>query len=197
MKALLLLIQFMCWIALLSRTSANRARSSIDVGFPKEITWDSSNSIADRNYNLLQSSVTPKPSWCTAKSTSDDSTLQAALDYACGQTTADCKPIKYGHPCFEPNTVRDHASYVFNSYFQINEKAAGTCDFGGAGAVTTADPSTGSCIFPSSGSLNQTTAHIQENSASRLVKDVYNLLSTCLWIPWVSYYLLLHEVWNF
>ncbi|KAH6555521.1 hypothetical protein KP509_1Z247200 [Ceratopteris richardii] len=90
---------------------------------------------------IRQSLFTPKETWCIAKNTVDDSTLQSALDYACGQTTADCNPIKLGGLCFFPNTVVRHASYVFNSYYQINAKGSGTCSFNGAAVVTTEDPS--------------------------------------------------------
>ncbi|MCO5606924.1 hypothetical protein L7F22_061115 [Adiantum nelumboides] len=90
---------------------------------------------------IRQSIVTPKDTWCIAKSSVDDSTLQSALNYACGQTTADCTLIKIGSPCFLPNTIFHHASYVFNSYYQMNAKGAGTCSFGGAATVTTESPS--------------------------------------------------------
>lgn len=111
--------------------------------------------------------------------------MQAALDYACGQTTADCEPIKFGGPCFFPNTVEDHASYVFNSYYQVNAKGSSTCNFGGAAMVTTTNPSHGSCIYPSSGSLNQSTK-VQRSSASGLVPGIHMLLFTCLCLSLVQ-----------
>ena len=80
-------------------------------------------------------------SWCISNSGVDDSTLQAAMTYACGQSTADCTPIKLGAPCFLPNTVAFHSSYVFNSYYQMHAKASGTCNFQGAAIVTTQNPS--------------------------------------------------------
>eukprot|EP00249_Psilotum_nudum_P015788 c25520_g1_i1 orf=489-1793(-) len=119
-----------------------------------------------RRRMLLQYISTPKRTWCVAIEGIDDSTLQAALDYACGQAAADCEPIKFGNPCFLPNTVRAHASYVFNSNYQRNARNSGTCSFSGAGMVTTSDPSHGSCEFPFSGSLNQTTMVIQKNGAT-------------------------------
>lgn len=160
MERVSLLASTLClwiWLAIETQTAAYGG----DLGMADGLVVDTWSSLVG------QSSVIPKASWCIALSTVDDSTLQAALDYACGQTTADCEPIMLGAPCFSPNTVLHHASYVFNSYYQMNAKGAGTCGFGGAATVTTQDPSNGTCIFPSSGSLNQTT-HILQNDGSRL-----------------------------
>nr|GFC70716.1 plasmodesmata callose binding protein 3-like [Tanacetum cinerariifolium] len=49
--------------------------------------------------------------------------------------------------CYNPNTVRDHASYAFNAYYQKNP-APTSCTFGGAAQLTNTDPSSGSCHFP-------------------------------------------------
>ncbi|KAK6919227.1 X8 domain [Dillenia turbinata] len=72
--------------------------------------------------------------------------LQKALDWAC-QSGADCLSIQPNQPCYEPNTVQDHASYVFNSYYQRFHKYGGSCDFGNAAILTIADPSHGRCYF--------------------------------------------------
>lgn len=168
MERVSLLASTLClwiWLAIETQTAAYGG----DLGMADGLVVDTWSSLVG------QSSVIPKASWCIALSTVDDSTLQAALDYACGQTTADCEPIMLGAPCFSPNTVLHHASYVFNSYYQMNAKGAGTCGFGGAATVTTQDPSNGTCIFPSSGSLNQTT-HILQNDGSRLGPPVVFML---------------------
>lgn len=87
--------------------------------------------------------------WCVAKNDSGDPTLQKALDWACGpQGGVDCKPIQPGSSCYAPDTVKAHASYAMNSYFQKNKQAPGTCDFGGAATVVTDDPSTPGCTYP-------------------------------------------------
>ncbi|KAI5081843.1 hypothetical protein GOP47_0001586 [Adiantum capillus-veneris] len=70
-------------------------------------------------------------------------------------TTADCSAIRLGAPCFLPNTIFHHASYAFNSYYQMNAKGAGTCSFGSAATLTTEDPSNGMCVFPSSTCLDK------------------------------------------
>ncbi|KAL3683627.1 hypothetical protein R1sor_001649 [Riccia sorocarpa] len=86
--------------------------------------------------------------FCVAKDDVSDSQLQAALDYACGPGGADCKPIQPGQACFEPNNLHAHASYAFNSYFQMNNQKEGTCYFSGAAVVKSGNPSTNSCNWP-------------------------------------------------
>ncbi|XP_044963346.1 PLASMODESMATA CALLOSE-BINDING PROTEIN 3-like [Hordeum vulgare subsp. vulgare] len=86
-------------------------------------------------------------SWCVASPSAGAAALQVALDYACGQG-ADCSPIQPGGSCADPDTVRDHASYAFNSYYQKNPVQT-SCDFAGAAILTSTDPSTTTCKYPS------------------------------------------------
>ncbi|WVZ99722.1 hypothetical protein U9M48_044983 [Paspalum notatum var. saurae] len=86
-------------------------------------------------------------SWCVASPSASSTALQVALDYACGQGGADCSPIQQGGSCFSPDTVRDHASYAFNSYYQKNPVQT-SCDFGGTAVLTTTNPSTSTCQYP-------------------------------------------------
>ena len=77
--------------------------------------------------------------WCVASQSANPTALQVALDYACGYG-ADCSAIQQGGSCFNPDTVHDHASYAFNSYYHKNP-APTSCDFGGTATITTTDPS--------------------------------------------------------
>ncbi|KAF9684675.1 hypothetical protein SADUNF_Sadunf04G0143300 [Salix dunnii] len=62
-------------------------------------------------------------------------TLQAALDWACGPGMDTCREIQPGENCFQPNNVKNHASY-----YQKEGRAAGSCDFRGVAMITTTDP---------------------------------------------------------
>ncbi|KAI4371792.1 hypothetical protein MLD38_010101 [Melastoma candidum] len=94
--------------------------------------------------------------WCIAIPSAPLTTLQVALDYACGYGGADCTAIQPGAACYEPNTVQDHASYAFNDYYQKNPIPT-SCVFGGVAQLAYADPSHGSCHFASPTSTTTTT----------------------------------------
>lgn len=93
---------------------------------------------------------TTNRTYCIAMDEVDTRTLQTALDWACGPGRANCSEIQPGESCYQPNNVKNHASYAFDSYYQKEEKDAGSCDFKGVAMITTTDPSHGSCIFPGS-----------------------------------------------
>nr|XP_012573336.1 glucan endo-1,3-beta-glucosidase 12-like [Cicer arietinum] len=89
------------------------------------------------------------PQWCVADSQAPDSAVQIALDWACSKKGggADCTKIQKHEPCFHPNTVKAHASYAFNNYYQRFKHQGANCYFYGAGIPVTNDPSYGSCKF--------------------------------------------------
>ena len=78
--------------------------------------------------------------WCLPKSEASEEGLQRNIDYVCG-LGLDCGPIKENGACFAPNTVRAHAAYVMNAYFQATEGNDFDCDFDQTGTLTTVDPS--------------------------------------------------------
>ncbi|CAL9003152.1 unnamed protein product [Prunus brigantina] len=98
----------------------------------------------------------PGQSWCVAKSGAQQTALQAGLDYACGMGGADCSQIQQSGSCYNPNSLQNHASYAFNSYYQKNPVST-SCDFGGVATIVNANPSTGSCIYQSSSSSSTPT----------------------------------------
>ena len=78
--------------------------------------------------------------WCLPKTEADSEALQRNIDYVCG-LGLDCGPIQENGPCFLPNTVRAHAAYVMNAYFQATDGNDSDCDFQQTGDLTTVDPS--------------------------------------------------------
>ncbi|XP_021720851.1 glucan endo-1,3-beta-glucosidase-like isoform X2 [Chenopodium quinoa] len=128
-------------------------------------------SVSERNYGLFRPDFSPvydvgvlkSPSqaggpttapsptesggkWCVAKPDATDDKLQGNLDYVCS-LGIDCKPIQDGGPCFDPNTVRSHASYAMNAYYHINGQQDSDCFFDGTGVVTSSDPSYEACQY--------------------------------------------------
>ncbi|KAA0045915.1 glucan endo-1,3-beta-D-glucosidase-like [Cucumis melo var. makuwa] len=92
----------------------------------------------------------PKPTapvWCLPKADIPDDQLQSNLDYACGHGI-DCGPIQPGGACFEPNTVKSHAAYAMNLYYQSLGKNPWNCDFSQTATLTSTNPSYNACTYP-------------------------------------------------
>ena len=84
--------------------------------------------------------VSGDKTWCVAKVEATTQQLLDALNYACG-AGADCDHIQPNGSCYYPNTVESHTSYAFNSFYQKNKQASGTCDLAGSAHVVSIDPS--------------------------------------------------------
>ncbi|ESQ35922.1 hypothetical protein EUTSA_v10008261mg [Eutrema salsugineum] len=98
----------------------------------------------------------PGQTWCVAKPGASQTSLQLALDYACGIGGADCSQIQQGGNCYSPISLQNHASFAFNSYYQKNPSPQ-SCDFGGAASVVSTNPSTGSCVYQTGSSTSTST----------------------------------------
>ncbi|URD96013.1 glucan endo-1-3-beta-glucosidase [Musa troglodytarum] len=83
--------------------------------------------------------------WCVANPNANRNAQQKDIDVLCN--VMDCGPIKSGGACFAPNTILDHASFVFNTYFKDRACNPSTCNFGGDAIITKSNPSHGSCTF--------------------------------------------------
>lgn len=125
----------------------------------------SSGPISERNWGVFFTNGTPVYSlslstseqqtgnaslFCIARNGANTDKLQDGLNWACAQNRANCSAIQQGQPCYNPNTLKDHASYAYNDYYQKMSSVGGTCDFGGTAVTTSIDPSHGSCIFTGS-----------------------------------------------
>ncbi|XWS12949.1 hypothetical protein CRYUN_Cryun37aG0133700 [Craigia yunnanensis] len=98
---------------------------------------------------VLQKTDAQFREWCIADEQTPDEELQKALDWACGKGGADCSKIQVNQPCYHPNTIKDHASYAFNNYYQKFKNKGATCYFNSVAIITDLDPSHNSCKFES------------------------------------------------
>ncbi|KAL9425052.1 hypothetical protein AB3S75_032061 [Citrus x aurantiifolia] len=114
---------------------------------------------------------TTNQTYCTARDGADPKMLQAALDWACGPGKVDCSGLLQGQPCYEPDNVIAHATYAFDTYYHQMRKDPAACNFNGVAAITTSDPSHGSCIFPGSLGKNGTMANITAPSLNSTISD--------------------------
>ncbi|EPS74061.1 hypothetical protein M569_00697, partial [Genlisea aurea] len=125
-----------------------------------------SNPVSEANWGLFYGNTTPvyllhvsgsgsflandttNRTYCISADGIDTKTLQTALDWACGPGRANCSEIQPGERCYQPNNVKNHASYAFDSYYQMEGKSSVSCDFKGVAMITTTDPSTSYLLIP-------------------------------------------------
>ncbi|MBA0768142.1 hypothetical protein Gotri_016969, partial [Gossypium trilobum] len=123
------------------------------------------------------SNPTPRSSkgkqWCLPKTGADDNALQRNIDYVCG-LGLDCGPIQQHGACFLPNTVRAHAAFAMNLYYQSTGNNDSDCGFDQTGAITNAmeNASTDTLCCKSNGSRHGTLNDSVFNFVSFLVSVV-------------------------
>ncbi|KAL9224088.1 hypothetical protein vseg_000157 [Gypsophila vaccaria] len=125
------------------------------------------------------STNTMGPSWCIASSNATEADMQNAVNWACGPGNVDCTAIQPSQPCYEPDTLVSHASYAFNSYYQLNGATDVACSFGGAGLKVTKDPSYDKCLYLTTASKSVSTASNETTAASKAV----SIQTHTAWIP--------------
>ncbi|KAG5015381.1 hypothetical protein JHK82_021062 [Glycine max] len=74
-----------------------------------------------------------------ARSNAGYGALKSGLAFACSHG-ADCRAIQPGGSCFNPNTIQNHASYAFDSYYQTHAKNPAACNFGGTATIAVTNP---------------------------------------------------------
>ncbi|CAN8270726.1 unnamed protein product [Cochlearia groenlandica] len=83
--------------------------------------------------------------WCVAKPSSDQATLQDNINFAC--TYVDCRVLSSGCPCYSPSNLINHASIAMNLYYQANGKNYWNCNFKNSGLIVITNPSYGNCYY--------------------------------------------------
>ncbi|CAN8270280.1 unnamed protein product [Cochlearia groenlandica] len=85
--------------------------------------------------------------WCMSTLDATDAQLQANIDWGCSKGRVDCRYITPGGPCYLPDTLPAHASWVMNTYYQMRRRYKGACDWGGTGQIILTDPSYNICVY--------------------------------------------------
>ena len=83
--------------------------------------------IVDLSGSLIVMIIGQGKTWCLAQPEASEPQLQQVLDYLCGRI--DCGEIQPGASCFDPDTVRKHASYAINMNYRTNGECDGSYAF--------------------------------------------------------------------
>ncbi|KAK8488170.1 hypothetical protein V6N13_121956 [Hibiscus sabdariffa] len=102
----------------------------------------SSATVVEAREAVSPGSSTNSKKWCVAKNGAPDVDLKKNLDWACGLSDVDCRPIQPGGGCSEEGTVKSRASFAMNSYYRKHETKPDACDFSGTAEITDNDPRT-------------------------------------------------------
>ncbi|KAL6506885.1 hypothetical protein OROHE_022322 [Orobanche hederae] len=100
------------------------------------------------NLGLARGANAASQTWCVAKPSSDEKTLQNHINYVCIEQGLDCRTFKQKQQlCSSPNIMINHASIAMNIYYQNKGRNTWNCHFNNTGLITTTDPSYGSCKY--------------------------------------------------
>lgn len=78
-------------------------------------------------------------SWCLPRPSASSRELLDNINYACNVVS--CTSIQQGGPCFHPNSLINHASFVMNLYYQKSGRHFWNCDFKNTAVIVVTDPS--------------------------------------------------------
>ncbi|XP_020599663.1 glucan endo-1,3-beta-glucosidase 13 [Phalaenopsis equestris] len=135
--------------------------------------------------------------WCVASANASEQDLKNALDWACGPGNVDCSAIQPSQPCFQPDSLASHASYAFNIFYQQNGATDIACSFGGAGIITTKDPSYDKCKYATSGKMNNTNSTGPSSIPSTAKSFAASCTIGCLFLSLLALHLILFELLGF
>ncbi|KAL5976741.1 hypothetical protein ACLOJK_021074 [Asimina triloba] len=102
----------------------------------------------------LDANATEIGVFCVARPNASSDALLDGLNWACGPGLANCSAIQPGQPCYDPDTIANHASYAYNDYYHRTTSTGRTCNFNGTAMLSSTDPSYGSCIYAGSSGSN-------------------------------------------
>ncbi|XP_057769938.1 glucan endo-1,3-beta-glucosidase-like [Salvia miltiorrhiza] len=91
-------------------------------------------------HSISHAVIHQSKTWCVVTVGAPNDKLQAFLDSTCNEL--DCKAIRPGGSCYQPNTLQNHASFVLNLFY----RARGVCN-SELGTPSVNDPSFGKCIY--------------------------------------------------
>lgn len=91
----------------------------------------------------------PSPRWCLPKPGVSPENLQNVVNYVCSHMAC---PQPTTDRCFAYSDLSGRAGIIMNLYYQRFGRTEQACYFEGNGMIVTTDPSSGSCLYPSSSS---------------------------------------------
>ncbi|XP_022638423.1 glucan endo-1,3-beta-glucosidase-like [Vigna radiata var. radiata] len=124
------------------------------------------------------SSSSSKKKWCVPKGDASEAALQANIDFVCKSSGIECGAIDDGGKCFKPNTVRSHAAYAMNAYYQASGGNDLDCDFNNTGLITYTDRSSQECKSPDAATGMKTRKPDEAGSITRGFHN--NLFFICI-----------------